>query len=303
MNRPSVSMRWRWRAGWVLFLAMLCMLPEARGQDAAALRSRHSALRDQLASNAFQKPLVLISTQNSKTLKGDVYAVIAQPYSVVGQALRDMNHWCDILILHLNVKQCLTRRSGDQPTLSLALGRKVEQPQAATYQVDFDYRVVADRPDYQAVQLHADEGPLGTQDYRIVCEATPIDAQRSFVHMSYSYGYGVAARLAMSTYLATIGHDKVGFTVIERQADGQPVYIGGVRGLLERNTMRYYLAIEAYLGAFTLPKAAQGEKRLRDWFDATERYPRQLHELSREEYLSMKRKELARQQARSVEAN
>jgi hypothetical protein len=39
---------------------------------------------------------------------------------------------------------------------------------------------------------------------------------------------------------------------------GQPDYIGGVRGLVERNTMRYYLAIDAYLS--TLP--VRPEKRL-----------------------------------------
>ncbi len=44
-------------------------------------------------------------------------------------------------------------------------------------------------------------------------------------------------------------------------------------------------------------------RRLRDWFAAVERYPRQLHEMGRDEYLSMQRRELARQQAASVEAN
>ena len=61
--------------------------------------------------------------------------------------------------------------------------------------------------------------------------------------------------------------------------------------------MRYYLAIEAYLGALSAPTADQTEKRLRDWFDAVERYPKQLHELERNEYLDMKRREVQRQQA------
>lgn len=34
-----------------------------------------------------------------------------------------------------------------------------------------------------------------------------------------------------------------------------------------------------------------------DWFDATEDYPRQLHEMERGAYLDMKRKELSRQKA------
>jgi hypothetical protein len=39
------------------------------------------------------------------------------------------------------------------------------------------------------------------------------------------------------------------------------------------------------------------EKRLHDWFTATERYALQLHEMSEAEYLDMKRKEVARRAA------
>ena len=107
----------------------------------------------------------------------------------------------------------------------------------------------------------------------------------------------MAARIAMSAYLATIGHDKVGFSIVGQGSDGAPVYLAGMRGAVERNTMRYYLAVEAYLGALALPVAQRPDQRLRDWFHATERYPRQLHELTREDYLAMKRRELAQRKA------
>ena len=45
------------------------------------------------------------------------------------------------------------------------------------------------------------------------------------------------------------------------------------------------------------PAAQQADKRLNAWFDGVERYPAQLHEMERGEYLDMKRKEIARQQA------
>lgn len=102
--------------------------------------------------------------------------------------------------------------------------------------------------------------------------------------------------VAMQTYLATIGRDKVGFTVVGKQADGQPEYIGGVRGVVERNTMRYYLAIDTFLGTARAAPAARFEKSLQAWFTAVERYPRQLHEMDRDEYLDMKRAEYLRQQ-------
>ena len=69
-----------------------------------------------------------------------------------------------------------------------------------------------------------------------------------------------------------------------------------MRGAVERNTMRYYLAIEAFLGALSAPPGARVEKSMRDWFAATEAYPRQLHEVEQNEYLAMKRNEYSRQQ-------
>lgn len=271
--------------------------PAANAQDAAGLRARHATLRDALANSLFQRPLVLESTQADGGLKGDVYAVVAQPYSVVGPALQTSEHWCDVLIVHLNVKQCRTRGTGAQTMVNLVVGRKFDQPVDDAYQVAFAYRVAANEPDYLQVRLDAEAGPLGTKNYRIVFEAVPLDATRSFVHMSYSYGYGMAARLAMEGYLATLGRDKVGFSVVGRKPDGSAEYVASVRGLVERNTMRYYLAIEAYLGALALPPAQQADKRMSDWYTATERHARQLHEMERDEYLAMKRKEVARQQA------
>ena len=138
---------------------------------------------------------------------------------------------------------------------------------------------------------------MGTKDYRVVLEVTPLDAKRSFLHLSYAYSYGMMASVTMKSYLATGGRDKVGFSVVDNKADGQPIYVRGVRGVVERNTMRYYLAIEVYLGALSTPVSKQLEKRLNDWHTAVERYPIQLHELERAEYLEMKRKEVKRQQA------
>ncbi|HEV7577216.1 MAG TPA: hypothetical protein VGO85_14365 [Caldimonas sp.] len=281
------------RAAW-LALAVALVPAAASAQDAAALRARATALQDKFVNNQFGRPLVLESTQTSGDLKGDVYAIVEHPFAMVQQALQSADHWCDILILHLNVKRC--RASGGMPKmLNLSVGRKFDQPIEDAYELDFGYRVAAATPDYLQVQLSAAEGPLSTKNYRIQVEATPLDGKRTLVHMSYAYGYGFAARVAMQTYLATLGSQKVGFTVLERK-DGKPVYQTGVLGLLERNTMRYYLAIDAYLQAYSLPMAEQAERRIRGWYASTERYAEQLHEMDQDEYLEMKRKEMRRQQ-------
>lgn len=282
-------------------LALAGCVHHGFAQDAPTLRARHAALQGALADSPFKRPLVLESVQNEGNLKGDVYSVVAQPFGVVAPSLQGMANWCDMLIVHLNVKHCQPQGSGASSVLTLAVGRKFDQPLGDAYKVAFAYRVAASSADYLRVQLVADEGPLGTKDYRIVLEAIPLDAKSSFVHMSYSYGQGMSARIAMQGYLGTLGRDKVGFSVVGRQPDGTPTYVGNVRGLIERNTMRYYLAIEAFLGATSSPPAEQAEQRMKDWYAATERYARQLHEMDRDEYLTMKRSEVARQNATATE--
>jgi hypothetical protein len=60
--------------------------------------------------------------------------------------------------------------------------------------------------------------------------------------------------------------------------------------------MRYYLAIDAYLGTLSVPADERFERSIERWFDSTERYERQLHEVDRGAYLEMKRSEYLRQQ-------
>jgi hypothetical protein len=278
----------------VVLLYLLVGMPVVHAQDtqdAQALKARYLALREQLANNPYQRPLYIESSETSDRLAGEIYALVEQPFAVLSSALVGIDHWCDILILHLNVKSCRASSSAGD-TLSLNIGRKSDQPLGDTYQIDFLYRVVVDTPDYLQVMLNAGQGPLGTSNYRVKLEAVKLDDQRNFLHFSYSYDYGVAARMATQSYLATIGRNKVGFSIVGHQANGQPDYVGGIRGIVERNTMRYYLAIEAYLGA---PAPQQLEKRLSDWYAGIERYPLQLHNIERSEYLEMKRKEVQAQ--------
>lgn len=265
--------------------------------DSRELRARYDQLREQLRNNNFHRPLHIDSSQAGDTLKGDVYAVLNHPFREVSDALKDPSGWCDILILPFNTKYCHAVDRDGSANLLVRIGRKASQPVQDAYRIDFAFRPVSARPDYFESRLSATDGPLGTRDYRIVVSAVPLEAGRTFMHLSYSYGYGVAGRLAMQAYLATVGAQKVGFTVSGRDGNGEPIYIDGVRGAIERNAMRYYLAIDAHLASLSVPPERQLEKRIESWFDATERYPRQLREMDRSTYLAMKRGESERQQA------
>ena len=283
-------------------LAIVSLAGTARGADpsgdtAPGLTAKYAELRDQLKDNQFRKPIVLISSEARDRVAGDMYALVEQPFGTVVAALRGAGDWCEIMILHLNTKYCRASTGPQGSTLNVSIGKKHDQPVDEAYRVAFAHGITAQTADFLQVRLNAEQGPLSTRDYRIVLEAVPVEGGRTFLHLSYSYAFGTAGRLAMQVYLNTAGSNKVGFTVTGTQPDGQRQHIGGMRGVVERNTMRYYLAIEAFLGSLSAPPQARLEKRLRDWFAATERFPRQLHEMERDEYLNMKRKEYQRQQA------
>ena len=268
----------------------------AETNSAASLRARYLELSPQLSNNQFKRPLYLDSAESASHLRGHIYALVDYPFAVVNEALNDPTHWCDVLILHLNTKYCHALTNKASTLLLVSIGKKYSQPLDQAYRVEFAYSVATTTPEYFDVGLNAKTGPLGTSDYRILLEAVSIQGGKTFLHLTYSYAFNFAGRLAMQGYLATLGSDKVGFTNTGQQTGSQPDFIGGVRGTVERNTMRYYLAIDAYLGALSSPPAEQLEKRLQSWYIATERYPRQLYEVDRSTYLDMKRSEYLRQQ-------
>jgi len=300
---PMLPHRYIAWLGWMaLALAGFCLGPTAHAESAASLRDRYQALAPQLADNPFHRPLVLESTESPDRLKSDIYSVLDYPFATVSGALNDpaqgAANWCDVLILHLNIKYCHATQGTGGSVLNVNLGRKAEESLSSSYRLEFSFHPAASSADYFRVELSAASGPLSTRDYHIVLEAIPAPgaSNHTFLHLTYAYGYGTAGRLAMRTYLATVGSGKVGFTKTADASSGTPEYVGGVRGLLERNTMRYYLAIDAYLKSLSAPPDKRLQQRLNTWFNATEQYPRQLHELDRQDYLEMKHHEVERQQ-------
>ena len=266
--------------------------------DAGALHAKYSQLHDALAHNPYQRPIHIDSAEAGDTLKGNVYAVVDHPFEQFETALKQPEDWCAIMTLPFNAKYCRPMRGPDGRTvLAMRVARKPEQSVDEAYRIAFAMQPGPATPDYFDTRLSAGEGPVGTHDYRITVEAVPLDNGRTFMHLSYSYASGAMARFAMQTYLNSAGADKVGFSVAGKDAQGRPVYIGGVRGVIERNVMRYYLAIEAQLAALSLPPEQRLDKRIRTWFDSTERYARQLHEMDREQYIALKHADWQRQQA------
>jgi len=267
--------------------------PTAMSPAAATLDAEYAAFRSRSVEPRFHRPLQIRSRDGPEGVSGEIHALLDTPFAFASIALKDPSHWCEILLLHLDTKECRVSSGARGTFLRVGVVTHYDQPASSAFELAFSHRVAEEAPRYLQVRLDAPAGPMGTTDYRIVLEAMPAEGGKTFMHMSYAYSYGALARIAMSAYFATFGRGKVGFTVVGVDAEGNPRYIGGMRGVVERNTMRYFLAIEAWLAALPGPSAERLERSLAGWYDRAEHYPRQLHEMERDDYLAMKRSEFA----------
>ena len=72
---------------------------------------------------------------------------------------------------------------------------------------------------------------------------------------------------------------------------GNPVYIGGPRGAIERNAVRYYFAIQSFMNTLRYPETSRFSMRIIEWYNLTILYRKQLFDLEKNDYLAFKTKE------------
>lgn len=295
---PHASRRfWLGQAAAAAALALIAPLASAntpaRSGDAAELLSLYEQLQERLATSPLGVPVVVDSTEAGGRLHGSVYAVSRQPFQVAAASLSRPGVWCEMLMLPFNTRSCTLNEQGARPTLTLDITRKNEVADSGGgHALPLAWNRSAASADYLEIGLRSAAGPFGTSDYAIELRATALPRGQTFMHFTFSLQFGAAARLATQAYLATVGRDKIGFSTVGPPGSERPV--GGMRGIVERNAMRHFLAIEAWLATANVPAPARLDARLSEWFDATERYPRQLHEMGKDEYLRLKRQAAAR---------
>lgn len=279
----------------VLFCHRFVHAAELPSPGGTALLAKYPAIRTKLLKNQFGIPLYLESREDHNSLHVHVYGIFEYSFDSVRDALQSPANWCDLNLLLFNIKACTFRKTADQWLLTLYSGRKYYQPPKDTFKLDFRFRIAARQPEYLAVELIAKQGPLLTRDHQVRIEAAPLDRARTLFHFSYNYRYGLMARAAIKSYFATIGRDKKGFSIIATDRKGDPVYLGGARGSVERNAVRYYLALQTFMDTVALPVNQRFEKRISRWYDLTARFPQQLYEMDKGAYLANKRREHANQ--------
>ncbi|OOG27558.1 hypothetical protein B1C78_03560 [Thioalkalivibrio denitrificans] len=239
-----------------------------------------------IADSPFDEPLHLESVEEDDGVQGDIHALMNIPHEALVAALARVETWCEILFLHINVKACV--HDADDGQLTLFMGPRRYQDPAVSEQIHFRFRVDHADDDRLTVSLDADRGPHGLRGVSMEVQAVPIDEDTSLLHMHYALRYGRLARTVLAVYFAFRGRELIGFTIAETDEAGDPVYVDGLRGMIERNTVRFYFALKTY---FRYPDPDQLQARLEHWFDLTERHPDQLRIRDRDDYLAQKARE------------
>jgi len=257
---------------------------------AETLLTDYQVILPKLLHNPFGVPVYVRSRDDGNLLTAEVYGQLDYPLQQLQTTLAEPSGWCDLLALALNIKACVHAERAGGGSLTVYMGRKFYQPPDKAYQMTYRFEVAALSSDYLEASLSAADGPFSTGDYHTVLQAVSVP-HGTLIHIRSAYRPSTASRLATAVYLSTLGRNKIGFSVVGTDSGGQPLYVDGVRGTIERNIMRYYLALLSVLETRDLPENDRFEARIRRWFTLTERYRPQLHEMDRMEYLHAKRRE------------
>jgi len=257
-------------------------------QGETAMQEVYLRSTARLESSSFGLPLFLDSSEKGDRIHVDVYGIFKYPFNSVVNVLKVPANWCDIVALHPNVKACTYGNEPGDGLLTFYIGKKEYQSPEESRPVVYHYRNVVQQKGYLDIILTADEGPFGTRDHAMRFEALPLKGEETFVHVSYEYIDSLALRLAGKAYFATVGRNKVGFTVTGRDGNDKQVYIGGPRGAVERNAVRYYFAIQSFMAALSYPEKSLLSTRTTQWYDLTSHYRKQLFDLEKKEYLESK---------------
>jgi hypothetical protein len=274
-------------------LALITLLITSTAWGEVTLAERYQALKDGNSATLPGTTISLASEVQGEVLSAEVSSILHTPFATVSTSLGQAQNWCQFMPLHFNIKACTYQRREEGELLTLYSGRKGYQSPEESYAMDYRFETLQQDDARLSLRLSAERGPAGTRDYRIDVEALPV-AEGTMLHVHSAYRPSMLSSMLTRGYLATLGRDKVGFS---RTGQGEELLpVQGLRGVVERNVMRYQLAIEAFLDSQLLAENSRHEAALLSWFRQNDSYPQQLHEMAENEYLAIKHQEWFNQQ-------
>ncbi len=270
----------------IVLYFLLCSSVLASETRKVELLSTYHSIKNKQIELLQNQPLSIKSTVTENRLSADIYALKHYDFQQLTTDLSKPAQWCRFVTLHLNIKAC-TYTLSPNTSLSFYAGRKFYEPAEDAFELHYQFKVDYLDKEYFRLNLTAKDGPFGTEDYLIRLEILKVDKQL-LLHMSLSYQTSFSSRMGTSVYLSTIGSDKVGFSQ-KLNDQGELNYIGGIEAIIERNVMRYFLALSTYM------RHSDQVEMIKSWYLATENYARQLHEVKEEDYFKAKQLEFDQQ--------
>jgi hypothetical protein len=257
-----------------------------------SLLYKYHEIEKERENNSGAVPFYIESSVNKNASHVDIYGTIKYPFDIVQNELLIPTNWCQIVLPHLDVRACTYKKVNDTWLLNIYNVNKSTEPLEDAYQMRFLYRVSELQPVYFYIALTAHEGPSHTKDHQFGLEAIPVEKNITFIHLRYSFGYSALGYFLMKIF----GGTKIGFSIIGTDSAGNPVYVEGLRGSVERDVVYYYLAILAYLDTLKDPSDQRFGRRISQWYDLTAHFKKQLFEMKKEEYLTYKSQDWESQQ-------
>ena len=254
-------------------LFILSAVASADEADARMLRSQFSQFSAVTKPIVKSLPLRIQSREQDRHLRVNVYGLVNYPFSQVADVLARPAVMCDFLILNLNVKTCTYLSGNRRANMVIYVAGKNYTPLYRTLQIKPYFELLKRDKNYLRVLMTSSETRRSLRQYSVLVEASPYK-NRTLVRFKSNYRASLIGQTATVAYLKTFARKKVGFTVIGRNQQNQPQYIRGMQGVIERNAVRSYLALQAYLETAGAPPKHRFETRLRRWFELTDVYTR-----------------------------
>lgn len=273
-------------------LVLLTLVESLWASSVDELVAHYRELTTHVDDNPFHAPVAVRSDEQGDTLSAEVYGVLDQPFSVIAEELGEAQAWCAFMTLSLHIKACTWTPATS--TITLYVGTKDYQTPDEAYEVQYRFKASRE-PELIVIELESSHGPMGAKRNRLTVEAMSMNGE-TILHFTSSIEMSTVSRLATATYLATLGRHRIGFSLID-DGEGKKTPVKGVKGMIERNAMRYYLALQTHIEQRKEPETLRFERSINSWFDLTERYHDQLYEVPREKYIENKKRERLNQTA------
>ena len=122
-----------------------------------SLIDEYHQIKKKLEKSSLTIPFYLESSVSNNASRVDIYGTIKYPFDIVENELQLPTNWCDIVLLHSDVRACTYKKVNDTWLLTLYNVKKFQDPLKDAYPMNFEYRVIAQQPGFFALSLAARE--------------------------------------------------------------------------------------------------------------------------------------------------